>query len=300
MAGLHHLQYVRRVRRISRTKVTLVHAQAAEISCLFAWGGGILRAESETMSSSVLSSALWVLSLVLNGGLVAVLAATRSLGKFPFFGTYAVFTLVSNGVLYVVHRLPVSGHPFTYFYTYWVFEGVSVVLGFSVVYEVFGRLLTPYPALRRLALLIFQWSVLVLVLMGFVVLYAQPAVDYSRLGAAIRVVDEATRIIEVGLLMFLFLFSTAFGLHWRQCVFGMALGLGIFATVELIGITMQNYLGEALNNSFPMVRAIAFNISLLVWAGYLLAPEKEVSPAEAPHHGQLEQWNQALTEFIYQ
>jgi hypothetical protein len=252
------------------------------------------------MSYSALSSALWVLSLVLNCGLVAVLVATRSLQKFPFFGIYATFTLVANGILYVLHRLPLTDHRFAYFYTYWIFEGVSVVLGFAVVYEVFGRLLTPYPALRRLALLVFQWSVIILVLMGCVVLYAQSAVEQSKLAAAVMVVEEATRIIEVGLLMFLFLFSTAFGLHWRQCVFGMALGLGIFATIELVGITMRNYWGPAISSSFSLVRAIAFSISLIVWSGYLLVREKEASLAEAPHHGQLEQWNQALTEFIYQ
>jgi hypothetical protein len=141
---------------------------------------------------------------------------------------------------------------------------------------------------------------MVLVLMGCVVLYAQSAADKDKLSAAVMVVEEATRIIEVGLLMFLFLFSTAFGLHWRQCVFGMALGLGIFATVELIGITLQNYWGTAVQNSFAIVRPIAFNVSLMVWAGYLVAPEKKTSLAEAEHHGQLEQWNQVLTEFIYQ
>jgi asparagine N-glycosylation enzyme membrane subunit Stt3 len=159
----------------------------------------------------------------------------------------------------------------------------------------------PYPALRRMALSIFQWSTLGLILMGCVVLlYAESAAAKDKLSAAVMVVEEATRIIEVGLLMFLFLFSTAFGLHWRQCVFGMALGLGIFATVELIALTMRNYWGEGLNISFSVVRAVAFNISLMVWAGYLLAREKETSPVEVAHRGQLEQWNQVLTEFIYQ
>jgi hypothetical protein len=249
------------------------------------------------MSHISLNSALWVLSLLLNGGLVAVLIGKGSLRKFPFFGSYAIFTLFASGFLYVVK---VKALPITYFYAYWVCEALSVMLGFAVVYEVFGRLLTPYPALRRLALLIFQWSITVLVLMGCVVLYAQSSAEPDKWLASIRVVEEATRIIEVGLLMFLFIFSTAFGLHWRQSVFGMALGLGIFATVELVGITMRNYLGAAAQGSFAMVRGLAFNISLLVWAGYLLAPEKEGSAAEAPHHGQLEQWNQALTEFIYQ
>lgn len=235
--------------------------------------------------------------MALNCGLVAVLVGKGALRRFPFFGSYATFTLLSNAALYLVRGVTV-----TYFYMYWVNEGVSVILGFTVVYEIFGKLLTPYPALRRLASLIFQWSIMVLVLLGCVVLYAQTAPEHNRFAAAVMVVEEATRIIEVGLLMFLFLFSTAFGLHWRQCVFGMALGLGIFTTVELVGITMRNYWGVAINNSFSLVRAVAFSLSLAVWAGYLLVREKEtsVTPAEVAHHGQLEQWNQALTEFIYQ
>ncbi|HEV2964556.1 MAG TPA: hypothetical protein VG649_22200 [Candidatus Angelobacter sp.] len=233
--------------------------------------------------------------MLLNSGLIAVMLGKGSLRRFPFFGAYATLTLVLNCVMYLVRGVPI-----TYFYAYWINEGVSVILGFAVVYEVFGKLLTPYPALRRLALLVFQWSIMALILMGCVVLYAQSASERDKVAAAIMVVEEATRIIEVGLLMFLFLFSTAFGLHWRQCVFGMALGLGIFTTIELIGITMRNYWGPALNSSFSVVRAVAFSISLMVWAGYLLARERAASLAEAPHHGQLEQWNQALSEFIYQ
>ncbi len=247
------------------------------------------------MSPKALVSICWVVSLVLNCGLVAVLIGKGSLRKFPFFGVYAVFTLLASGVLYVVR-----GFSNVYLYTYWICECVGVILGFAVVYEVFGKLLSPYPALRRLAVSIFQWSTMVLILLGCVVLYAQSASEPNKFAAAVMVVEEATRIIEVGLLMFLFLFSTAFGLHWRQCVFGMALGLGIFVTVELVGITMRNYWGPALNSSFSVVRAVAFSISLMVWSGYLLVPEKETSLSEAPHHGQLEQWNQALTEFIYQ
>jgi hypothetical protein len=247
------------------------------------------------MSHNALISIVWAASVILNCGLVSVMVGKGSLQRFPFFGAYAVFTLLQNGLLYLV-----QGFHNTYFYAFWICEGVGLILGFAVVYEVFRRLLNPYPALRRLAFSIFQWSTLVLVLMGCVVLYAQSTVAQNRISAAVMVVEEATRIIEVGLLMFLFLFSTAFGLHWRQWVFGMALGLGIFATVALVDITVRNYWGIAVNSPVSLVRAIAFNISLIVWAGYLLVPEREANLSEAPHHGQLEQWNQVLTEFIYQ
>ncbi|HEV3041363.1 MAG TPA: hypothetical protein VHA33_26610 [Candidatus Angelobacter sp.] len=229
---------------------------------------------------------------------MAVLIGKKSLRRFPFFASYASFTLFSSGVIYLLQG--VSKSPFL-FYLSWSFEGIGVILGFAVVYEVFEWLLRPYPALRRIALLVFQWSVIALVLMACVVLYAQSTSDQDRrFFSAVMVLEEATRVIEVGLLMFLFLFSTAFGLHWRQCVFGMALGLGIFTTAELVGITMRNFWGPSFHNSFAVVRAIAFNASLLLWAAYLLVPEKQASTTDSMSHGHLEQWNQALTEFIYQ
>lgn len=237
--------------------------------------------------------------MVLNFVLVGVLLGTKSFRRFPLFGTYAIFTFVTSIVLYYMvlqHLVKTT----SYFYAYWIFEGISLVLGFAVVYEIFGRLLTPYPALRRLALLVFRWSTISLVIMGGLVLYAQSvrAIDWGA--TAVQLIEEAVRVIEVGLLMFLFLFSTAFGLHWRQSLFGMALGLGIFTTMELIVITVRNLRGPVFNESFSVVRGIAFIISLMVWAGYLLVPESETDLATTSHHGQLEQWNQALTEFIYQ
>ena len=54
-----------------------------------------------------------------------------------------------------------------------------------------------------------------------------------------QAVDQAARVIEVGLLMILFICSAAFGLHWKQAEFGIALGLGFFATIELLAVTVR-------------------------------------------------------------
>src|SRR5207302_777360 len=120
-------------------------------------------------------------------------------------------------------------------------------------------------ALRRLATMVFLWAIFILLLLGLLVVYAQSATAQSNLVSAVLVVEEATRVIEVGLLMFLFLFSTAFGLHWRQYVFGMALGLGIFATVELFAIAIRTIWGSTADHTFAMVRTVAFNLSLMLW-----------------------------------
>jgi hypothetical protein len=247
------------------------------------------------MSSDLFITDLWIGSLVLHSGMVAVLVGKRLFKRFPLFGAYAVFTLLSSTTMYFMRQSTNA-----YFYAYWCSEAIAVLLGFAVLYEVFRELFTPYPALRRLASLVFQWAVIVLIVLGLVVVYSHTSTEQNRLAAGVRVVEEATRIVEVGLLMFLFAFSGAFGLHWRQSVFGIAVGLGVFTTVELVGVTMRSSWGVTPREIFAAVRVVAFNISLLVWLGYLLAPEAETSSTELPHRGQLEQWNQALTELIYQ
>ena len=114
------------------------------------------------------------------------------------------------------------------------------------------------------------------------------------------VLEEATRTIEVGMLIVLFMCTGAFGLHWRQSVFGIALGLGIFVSVELIAVTMRSQASLAMHNVFSIVRALAYTISLLVWGTYMLLPERAADESELPQRGQLEQWNQAILELIHQ
>jgi hypothetical protein len=98
--------------------------------------------------------------------------------------------------------------------------------------------------------------------------------------------------------MFLFLSSSAFGLHWRQNEFGIALGLGTCAAVELVNVTLMTHHGTAAEQIFSVVRSFSFIFSLLIWLGYLLFPERTSSSGQLPKKAQLEQWNQAVTELI--
>lgn len=240
----------------------------------------------------------WVAALFLQGVLVAVLVAKRMWTKFPLFLAYAGCNFTFGVGLYVVYHS--SLRRLAYMDIYWVNEAIGLLLGLAVAYEIFKHLLTPYPALRKLATQIFQVLLSVLLLIGCVVAYAQPLGEHNHIQAAFMVVEQASRIVEVGLLCFLFLFASAFGLHWRQYVFGMALGLGIFAAVELVAITMRVQFGPTALSIFNIVRTISFNSSLIIWISYLLAPELATSPAEAPKRAVLEQWNTAVMELIYQ
>jgi hypothetical protein len=240
----------------------------------------------------------WIAGLLLQMLLAAVLATKRIWRKFPFFSLYCALNLSLGAGLYVIHSLA-RFRPL-YFGTYCIEEGVTLLLGIGVVYEIFSHLLTPYSALRKLAIQLFISSVVVLAAIACAVVYAQPSAERHPLVFAFLVAEEAARILELGLLVFLFSFASAFGLHWRQYAFGISLGLGVFVAVELVALSMRLQFGVTANSIFNIVRTFSFNASLLIWISYMLAPELATAPAEMPKRAQLEQWNRAVMELIYQ
>lgn len=252
---------------------------------------------ASAMLLKVLTSS-WFAAWLLQALLLGILLLKKMWRRFPLFVSYSTATLVATSVLYamLLARLPFR----IYSSAYWLFEAIGLFLGLAVVWEIFDSLFSPYPALRKLGLQVLRGAVLLLVVLGCVVAYKQPMGEHSRIQAALMVVEQAGRILEVGLLLSLFSFASAFGLHWRQYIFGIALGLGIFVTVELVAVTMRVQFGTAANSIFNIIRTISFNTSMFIWIAYLLAPELATSPAEVPKSSQLEQWNKAIMELIYQ
>jgi hypothetical protein len=246
------------------------------------------------MSLKATIHGLWYAQIVIQVILAIVVIVRKSWRDLPAFSGYILLAATASLALYAI---PGSHHSLTYFYAYWISETTSIVLGLVVVREIFMKLFAPHLALRKLAALIFRAAIILLVAFGGAVMYAQaPGAQGVYNGAMIA--EEAVRIVEVGLIMFLFLSSSAFGLHWRQNVFGIALGLGIFTSVELVGLAMYLHFGTAVFAAFSIARLVAFSLSLLVWLGYLLAPERATADAEIPKRAQLEQWNQAVLELI--
>lgn len=235
---------------------------------------------------------VWIGYIVLQVLLALVLLGKGTWQKYPYFSAYVFFNLLEAAATYAVFR-----NAMVYFYTFWICEAVGIVLGLAVVREIFTSLFSPHPALRKLATMIFRGAVVALVVLACVVIYMQSG-DARGIANAVLLAEEATRIVEVGLIMFLFLSSSAFGLHWRQNVFGIALGLGMFGAVELTTVTLMTHVSPSAALVFSLIRGLAFNFSLVIWLGYLLAPERMTSSAEVPKKAQLEQWNQAVMELI--
>lgn len=244
------------------------------------------------MPLGLLTHDLWIGGIALQILLTAVLLAKRTWRNYPFFAAYIFFNLFETAATISVYRVHAA-----YFYSFWICEAIGIVLGLAVVREIFTNIFSPHAALRKLATLIFRVAVVALILLACGAIYERSG-NARSIANGIILATEATRIIELGLIMFLFLSSSAFGLHWRQNEFGIALGLGTCAAVELVNVTLMPHLSPAAAQVLSLVRSLSFNCSLLIWLGYLLVPERATSSGEIPKQAQLEQWNQAVMELI--
>jgi len=133
-----------------------------------------------------------------------------------------------------------------FFYVSWLTTAVSVVLGFKVIHEAFLDVFRPFHTLRDLGTVLFNWAGLVMLLVAGVVSVSANSSATAPWVEAIMTAQRCVRIIQVGMVLFLLFFARYLGVSRRQHSFGIALGFGTFAMVELVLIARASIVGKGL------------------------------------------------------
>jgi hypothetical protein len=231
---------------------------------------------------------LWSAHPLLQLSVGAVIFWRKLQRKFPVFLAYILSQVVVFAVLFPVY---IKGAYKPFFYGYWISEGISLVIGFMVIQEVFLDVFQPYHALKDLGLILFKWAGLVMLLVAGVVAATSPATSQGPLVEAVVTLQRCVRVIQCGLVLFLLVFSTYLGVSWRQRSFGIALGFGGFASVELFAVALNTsgYIGST---SVNIANMCAYNLAIMTWAFYMWAEE---SAREAPAGlVKSQRWDQSL------
>jgi hypothetical protein len=156
------------------------------------------------------------------------------------------------------------------FYVSWFSTAISVALGFKVIHEAFLDVFRPFHTLRDLGTVLFKWAGLVMLLVAGVVSVSTNSSDTVPWVQAITTAQRCVRIIQVGMVLFLLFFARYLGVSRRQHSFGIALGFGTFAFVELTLIA--SWAGDHLSNlAVNLINMGTYNAALFIWLGYTLA-----------------------------
>jgi hypothetical protein len=218
--------------------------------------------------------------------------------RFPammnYLGLRAVSAVVLEIILNLEHFIRIS-EPLqysVYFYTYWSFYTISAVAIFFVIREIFCHVTEPVPGIRRFGLLAFNWVAAISVIIS-----VSSALPLKGLGAGLMSIGfqvmRCVSILELCLVAFLALFIHSLGRSFRSMAFGIALGFGLQAAMELI-LSVVATRGFALNVNVNLALQIIITFVLAGWMTYFLLPEPEAEreAITLPVSSSLIRWNE--------
>jgi hypothetical protein len=234
-----------------------------------------------------LTDVSWVAGPALQIILLSFMVQRKLQGVFPRFFSYILFQILKSGILFVAY------HYFedSYFNVYWTGNAISVLLAVTVMDEILHHLFKRYSGIETLGTTIFRWACGLLLLLSFVGALSSHGESADRVAAAVLAFERSVRLMQCGLFLLLMLLCRVLRDCWRQQVFGIALGFGVFASVELILISFVMWQGDGANAAVSLVKSLAYNSVTLLWIGYL---KQESEPVLVLNRAPVHRLNLAL------
>jgi hypothetical protein len=220
--------------------------------------------------------------------------------EFPCFLAYCVFQVIEQPILFALdHDARVSAE--SYWITYSCLLVPQIALRFAVIYELFSQMFNPYPGLQELGRRLLKWVAVILIMAAALFSGLNPGESGNYLLSGIPILNRAVALIQSGLLMVLFLSASSLRLSWRSYTFGIAVGLGLYSSVDLVSEAVRIWLGTGGGTyALDFVTMAAYHCSVLIWIACLLAPEPvRVAAAELPQTS-MAQWNAELQRMLLQ
>jgi hypothetical protein len=207
----------------------------------------------------------WLLGPLLQTTLVIFMIRRRLRTVFPRFFSYIVFQIAKSAILFLIYRYRYEN----YFDAYWTGNAISVLLAVLVMDEILHNLLKRYGGIQTLTVLIFRWACGLLLLLAIVTALSSQQTSTDRVVSAVLAFDRSVRLMQCGLCILLLFLCRFLRNCWRQHVFGIALGFGVFATIELMLVSILMHFGEGPVAIVSLAKSAAYNAVTFLWIMYL-------------------------------
>src|SRR3984957_3130483 len=207
----------------------------------------------------------WLVGPVLQITLLSLMIQRKLHVVFPRFFSYILFQIVKSGILFVIYQY----YDGSYFDAYWTGNAISVLLAVTVMDEILHNLLRKYGGIQSLGSTIFRWACGLLLLLSIVSAFSSQQTSADRVVSAVLAFDRSVRVTQCGLFFLLMILCRLLKNCWRQHVFGIALGFGIFSSIELMLVSIVMHFGDGTAAMVSLVKSAAYNGVTLLWIMYL-------------------------------
>ena len=240
---------------------------------------------------------LWLFPLVMQAAILFGMIRSQLVKSFPIFFTYTVVVFFSDTGLLLFH--PPAGNLYHRLYSYK--EAAAVVLGFAAIFEVLRYILPPYSSPRFVFNLVWVLSGVFAVSALLMLVVAKPTIGNTPfpMFEVITLTERSVRFLQASLLIVVIALMSALGLTWQHEALGILAGFGIYSAVALAAFEFGAHLRWMSLIAFSLLNSAGYNIAVLIWGFFILRPRRW-KPIERLPNSDLEQWNDAMDNYINQ
>ena len=191
-------------------------------------------------------------------GVLVVMSRKRLLREFCFVAAFLVVSCleecISLPILFFRKYLGISRVAAydVYFYSHWVISVAEYALLLLIIYSVFRQAMKPLEGLHRAGKIIFRWVGGVSIALSVVLALGPHSAGAYTMATLSSQVQQGISILILCLLLFVCFSTRYLGLTYRSQIFGVSLGLGVFATVSLVESAWTA--GWSTNSVFARIR----------------------------------------------
>jgi hypothetical protein len=179
-----------------------------------------------------------------------------------------------------------------YAYSHWVCFFAEYALLPLIIYSVFRKAMKPLEGLHKAGKIIFRWILSVSLGFAFIVAIGPHVGGNSYISTITTQIQQGVSILILCLLLFVCFSTRYLGLTYRSHIFGVALGLGIFATVSLVETAWYGALGtHSLYSPVYAFSSLGCCVGLLTWGTYFAMPEPKRQIVLLPTTSPFFLWN---------
>jgi|GEM_PF-333229 len=249
------------------------------------------------MSTKLLLEYSIFVDLFITIGILAVMARKRLLREFCFLAAFLAVGCIEDcsSILLLFFRKSLGISSIRaydiYFYSHWVISLVEYVLLLLVIYSVFRKAMKPLEGLHRAGKIIFRWVGGVSVILALLMALGPHTAGPSAMATLVSQIQQGSSVLTLCLLLFVCFSTRYLGLTYRSHIFGVSLGLGIYAAVSLVESAWTTGGAPTLYSPVFVFATLASCVTSLVWGGYFAMPEPERKMILLPTTSPFFLWN---------
>ena len=231
-------------------------------------------------------------------GLLMVMMRKRLVRDFVFLAAFLALGSIEDGtsipILFFRKYLGVSKVAAydIYFYSHLVISFAESALLLMVIYSVFRQAMRPLEGLHRAGKIVFRWVGGVSVAVSLALALGPHTAGTHYMETVAGQVQQGISVLILCLLLFVCFSTKYLGLTYRSHIFGVSLGLGIFAAVSLIeSAWTASAVGQTVYSPVFVFATLGSCVTSLVWATYFALPAPERKMILLPTTSPFFLWN---------